>query len=245
MFFNFFIIVFTYFFIWFAVAVWKRDFSLFDIAWGGGLFLPIAYGYLNRISPSTTLLVLLMFLWALRLTLHIAKRHGIAGKDRRYLEMVKNWGRFWIYHGFFKVYILQATLACLIIVPEIYFVISPPGKLSIFSWIGFLLSLSGLLAEMVADYQLNAFKSKRSNGYFLQEGLWKYSRHPNYVGEVIFWWGLWIFCLPVVSIWTFVGPLTIYILLRYVSGVPPLENHWMKNPEFKEYAEKVPIFWPF
>ena len=108
-------------------------------------------------------------------------------------------------------------------------------------WIG------GFALEATADFQLKEFIKTKKKGQVLTSGAWAYTRHPNYFGEAMLWWGIWFICLGSVidlPLWTIIGPITINFLVRYVSGVPFLEKRYADNPEFQEYKKKVPIFIP-
>lgn len=238
-------ITYLYFFVWYCISLRKKDFSFFDLAWGGGVILPTIVAFPTRISPIKSILITLTILWAIRLTVHLNERYRRVGKDRRYLDMSQTWGKFWPIHGFFKVFLLQSTIACFVILPVLLLILSPAYSIPMISYLGVLIAALGLVLESVADYQLKLFKLKKSQDPFMRDGVWKYSRHPNYVGEVVFWWGIWICCLPYIPYWTVLSPLMMYLLIRYISGVPLLENHWKKNPDFRSYEKEVPIFWPF
>jgi steroid 5-alpha reductase family enzyme len=105
----------------------------------------------------------------------------------------------------------------------------------------------GLLFEAVGDYQLKVFKAKVENkGKIIQSGLWKYTRHPNYFGEAVLWWGIFLVGIGISApFYSIIGPITITVLVRYVSGVPLLEKKYQNRPDFIEYAEKTPVFIPF
>jgi steroid 5-alpha reductase family enzyme len=112
---------------------------------------------------------------------------------------------------------------------------------------GVALWFSGFLMEAVADYQLMRFmKDPANRGRILQAGLWRYSRHPNYFGEVSQWWGLWLIALSVPGGWvTVFGPLAITILILKVSGIPLLESRQTENPEYREYRKRTSAFVPW
>lgn len=241
----FWMLSYLYFFVWYCISLRKKDFSLFDLAWGGGVILPAIVAFPFRMSLIKSILIILISLWAIRLTVHLTDRYRRVGKDRRYQEMSQTWGKLWPIHGFVKVFLLQSTIACFVILPPLLLILSSADSIPMISYLGATIAGLGLVLESVADYQLKEFKLKKSQTPFMREGVWKYSRHPNYVGEVIFWWGIWIYCLPYIPYWSVLSPLMMHLLIRYVSGVPLLENHWKKNPEFPIYAKEVPIFWPF
>jgi 3-oxo-5-alpha-steroid 4-dehydrogenase 1 len=123
-------------------------------------------------------------------------------------------------------------------------------EINIFSWqfiVGVLIFLLGFLFETISDYQLFRFKKDKYNkGKIIQSGLWKYSRHPNYFGEALLWWGIALISISEFSdIYIFISPLLITYLLRYVSGVPMLEAKYKDNEEFKQYSKKTSVFIPF
>ena len=105
----------------------------------------------------------------------------------------------------------------------------------------------GFIFELVSDYQLQAFRDDASNrGKLIKSGLWRYSRHPNYFGEALLWWGIYLIACSVSFGWvTFFAPLFITILVRFVSGVPLLENKYKDRPEFQEYMKETNVFFPW
>ena len=100
--------------------------------------------------------------------------------------------------------------------------------------------------EAVADAQLAAFvRNPINKGQLIQSGLWKYSRHPNYFGEVLLWWGIWVFTLTVEGGWmTFLGPLTLTMLILFVSGIPMLEKKYEGRIDFEDYKKRTSVFIP-
>ncbi len=112
--------------------------------------------------------------------------------------------------------------------------------------LGVIIWVVGFLFEVVGDYQLKSFvQSEANRGKIMQQGLWKYTRHPNYFGEVTLWWGIYLIALSTSGGWmTVIGPVTISFLILKVSGIPLLEKEFMKNPEFQEYARRTSTFFP-
>ena len=104
----------------------------------------------------------------------------------------------------------------------------------------------GFVFESVGDAQLARFiKDPANKGKLMQSGLWQYARHPNYFGEVLMWWGLWIIALSVPNgLYGIIGPLTITFLILKVSGIPMLEKRMEENPEFVEYKKRTSKFFP-
>jgi steroid 5-alpha reductase family enzyme len=113
--------------------------------------------------------------------------------------------------------------------------------------IGLIIWLLGFVFESVGDHQLSKFKRKEENkGKIMTQGLWKYTRHPNYFGEVVMWWGIFLMALSVKNGWTaVVSPLLITFLLLKVSGITMLERKYAGNEEFQEYAKRTNAFFPW
>jgi steroid 5-alpha reductase family enzyme len=120
------------------------------------------------------------------------------------------------------------------------------SSLGLLDLLGIGIWLLGFYFEVVGDAQLAKFIKNPSNkGKLMQSGLWAYTRHPNYFGEVTLWWGIWLISLSVPNGWIgLIGPLTITILILKVSGIPMLEEKMAKNPEFAEYKRRVSMFLP-
>ncbi|MEI6789585.1 MAG: DUF1295 domain-containing protein, partial [Myxococcaceae bacterium] len=120
---------------------------------------------------------------------------------------------------------------------------TPLGLLDL---IGILVWSVGFFFEAVSDWQLSEFiRQPKNKGKLMQSGLWNYSRHPNYFGEVTQWWGIWLMALSVPGGWlSIIGPFTITILILKVSGIPLLEQKKAGNPEFEAYKKRVNKFFP-
>jgi steroid 5-alpha reductase family enzyme len=116
---------------------------------------------------------------------------------------------------------------------------------NIWTWIGATIWLIGFLFETIGDAQLSIFKKSNKNK-IIESGLWKYTRHPNYFGEVLLWWGIWVMSLVnFQNLWGIIGPLTIHYLILYVSGVPMLEKKYEGNPDFENYKKRTNRFLPW
>ena len=111
--------------------------------------------------------------------------------------------------------------------------------------VGFVIWAIGFCIEVLSDWQLDEFIKHKKKGEVMDKGLWKYSRHPNYFGEVTLWWGIWVISLSINPVWwSVIGPLTITFLILFVSGVPMLEKSMKKNKNFREYSKRTSIFIP-
>lgn len=249
------IAVFCYMCSVFVLAQIKRDNGIVDIAWGPGFVLIIWVINPNPAdwSIGQWAINLAVHLWALRLAWSIGKRNLGAAEDWRYANWRKEWGKWVVLRSFLQVFMLQGFFMLVIALPVII-VNSLPVEVQRFPLLltGFFVFAYGLVFEAVGDYQKSVFKSNPANsGKILQSGLWSVTRHPNYFGEAVLWWGIWIMTIGLP--WLFVAialisPITINYLLRFVSGVPMTEEKYEGDPAFEEYKSKVPPFipkWPW
>ncbi|MBP6859193.1 MAG: DUF1295 domain-containing protein [Candidatus Magasanikbacteria bacterium] len=242
------LILFAYMNVWFIVSLIKKRNDVADIAWGWG-FVVLAWAsfFLSKtVSWQSVLVNILITIWGFRLALHIYARHRGRQEDYRYLEWRKQWGKWFFVRSYFQVFILQGVFLFLIALPAIFLNLH-----STFSWvfgiIGLLIWLVGFFFEAVGDYQLSRFIGNPDNkGKIMQGGLWHYTRHPNYFGEVAQWWGIFIIALCAAgSFVTIIGPLTISILILFVSGIPLLEKKYIGNADFENYKKRTSVFFPW
>ena len=161
--------------------------------------------------------------------------------------MREKWGNKVNINAYFKVFMLQGMLMSIIALPIIFFNSSIISKFNIINIIGILMWIIGYYFEVVGDYQLKRFiKNPNNKGKIMTYGLWKYTRHPNYFGESVMWWG--IFFITLNSPLGYIGiisPTLITYLLVFVSGVPLLEKKYESNKEFQDYASKTSKFIPW
>ncbi len=244
----------AYMTLWFVIALIRKDNSLADIAWGLGFVIVAAYSFFFlRTSLFLPLLVTsLVAVWGLRLSFHIFRRNRTKGEDPRYAAWRAKWGRSFVWRSYLQVFLLQGFFLLVIASPVImvntYRWTVPPGNHGRGIWqAGLLVWVLGFLFEAVGDAQLARFKKDPANkGRIMDRGLWKYTRHPNYFGESLMWWGLWLIALEVPGGWTTVAsPLLITFLLAKVSGVPMLERRYAGNAEFQAYARRTSAFVPW
>lgn len=230
----------------FAAALAKKDNSIVDMAWGGG-FIMIA-GLTFFLQPGFTsrqlLVTLLVTLWGLRLLVHIAFRNRGRGEDFRYAKWRKEWGRWFIARSYFQIYMLQGIFMLVIAYPIIFTNASNREGIGVLQGLGTVIWLTGFFFEAVGDAQLTRFKRDQANkGKIMTRGLWTYSRHPNYFGEVMMWWGIFVITLP--EGWTtMVSPILITFLLLRVSGVTMLEKKYKGRSDFEDYARRTSAFFP-
>ncbi len=241
-------ILFVYMNTWFLIALLKKRNDVADIAWGLG-FVVMAWVsfFLSENFGSRGLLInILVSIWGLRLAWHIYNRNKNRAEDYRYLAWRKAWGNWFYLRSYLQVYLLQGALLFVIALPVLVINTSGDQNFTWFDSAGVAVWLIGFFFETIGDAQLAKFiKNPENKGKLMQSGLWAYTRHPNYFGEVAQWWGIWIAALSVSGAWiTIAGPLTITLLILKVSGIPMLEKKMMENPEFADYKRRVSIFLP-
>jgi steroid 5-alpha reductase family enzyme len=225
-------LVWLYMTIWYGIAKIAKRNDVADVAWGLG-FILISLLTLFQ-NPTTKMVVstVLVLIWGLRLAAHIYQRNIKKKEDERYKQ--------WKNNAYVKVFLTQGFFMWLISWPIFWSF----GGINQLNMAGVLVWLIGFYFEAVGDWQLKKFIENPANkGKIMQSGLWAYSRHPNYFGEVTMWWGIWLVNLGQ-NWWTIVGPMTITFLILKVSGVPLLEAKYAGNPEFEKYKKRTSVFLP-
>lgn len=233
-----------------AISVAIRDASIVDIAWGSGFVVVAWVAWLagDATGPRTLLVPLLASGWGLRLTLHLANRNLGKGEDYRYQAMRKaHPGNFPLW-SLVSVFGLQGALMYVVSLP-LQAVQAGSGEqaLGISDALGVLLFLTGLGFEALGDWQLQQFKKDPANkGLVMDRGLWRFTRHPNYFGDALLWWGLFVLAAGRPEmLWTVVSPLAMSFLLTRVSGVPLLEKSMARRkPGYAEYMKRTSGFFP-
>ena len=221
-----------------------RDrFDTVDIAWGLGFAVIAWVVELRQPNGLSLLLALMVTVWGLRLSLHIWQRTGFRKDDWRYEEIAKRWeGDTWV-RAYFSLFLLQGFLIWLISLP-----IQLAGASTGGSWLtglGLMLWLAGFVMEVVADRQLQSYLRQDKRPKVLDTGLWHYSRHPNYFGELLQWWAIGLMAVPVSYGWVgLIGPLVLTYLIVFVSGVPPIERRHMKDPDYVKYRQRTSMLIP-
>lgn len=231
----------------FLLSRFIRNNSIVDVFWGLGFTLVALTSliYYNELSWQKIIFNSMIALWGIRLALHIFIKNLGKPEDFRYAAWRKEWGKTEPVRAFFQVYLLQGSIMFAI---SAFIVFSNTANIKIDSGlifiIGSIIFIVGFLTESIADYQKSVFK-KTNPTALMREGLWAYSRHPNYFGEVVVWLGLFIASIPF-GFWYLglISFLITFYLLRFLSGVPMLEKSKEKNDEYQQYAKEVPVFFP-
>jgi steroid 5-alpha reductase family enzyme len=229
------------------LSVRLRDASIVDIFWGPG-FAMHAWTTLLLYPASTArawLLVAMATVWGLRLGVHLAWRNIGRAEDARYRQLREYCGpSFWL-TSLFVVFWLQALIMSLVAMPLIAGQLSP-APLWWLDGVGFAIWLTGLTCESISDWQLARFKANPANrGKVLDSGLWRYTRHPNYFGDFLVWWGIYATAAAGGAWWTVISPLLMSWLLMRVSGVSLLEKSLeARRPGYAEYQRRTSAFLP-
>jgi len=242
LFINCFFIILGYVSLWFFIACYKKRNDVADIAWGIGYIFICLYLFIKTDRwPVLLLLYSLVFVWGLRLSVHIYNRNKNKKEDFRYQAWRQEWGKNFFWRSYLQVFILQGFILLIIISPVIHAAASSPMNWNVFTWVGLCCWLIGFYFQATADQQLSVFmRQRKKQGEIMQTGLWKYSRHPNYFGEILMWWGVFIITLPLAdSVYFIISPVSITLLLVFVSGIPLLEKKYTGNAAFESYKKRT------
>jgi len=242
------VLIFVYFILFFFIAWIKKNNSIVDIGWGLGFVIVALFSlfYSGNFNFRTILVTTLVAIWGLRLFYHLINRNWGKPEDFRYANWRKEWGKWLNLRAFFQIFILQGLFMVIISAPILLVNVFSEDGFKSYDFIGLTVWIIGILFESIGDAQLAAFKKNSKNkGHIIKTGLWRFTRHPNYFGEATIWWGLFIISLSVkYGYIAIISPLTITLLLLFVSGVPLLEEKYKDNQEFKEYARITSKFFP-
>jgi steroid 5-alpha reductase family enzyme len=229
------------------VSVVRRDVSIVDSLWSLMILLcALVYVSLAQdTGPRTMILIALLLTWAIRLSLHITLRNHGEPEDRRYQEIRRNNQPYFEWKSLYIVFLFQGFLAWVICLPVVAAVggQAPPGPLD---YAGIALWLAGMFFEVTGDYQLTRFRrGNHAPDAVLDTGLWRYTRHPNYFGEAVIWWGFYLLALSAGAWWTIFAPLLMTFLLLKVSGVAMLEKDIAgRRPAYRDYIRRTNAFFP-
>ena len=233
---------------WFIASRVRGRNDIADVAWGLGFILAALVSLVaaGEYSARGLLVTGLVIIWGIRLALHIHIRNRGKGEDPRYRKWREEWGRWFALRSFLQVFMLQGVLLVLVAAPVIFVTAAPAAPFTWIDGLGLLVWLAGFVFEAGGDLQLSRFLRDPANrGKLMTGGLWRYSRHPNYFGEVTLWWGIWLIAAAVPRGWTTViGPLAITFLILKVSGIPMLEERYEGRADFQEYKSRTSAFFP-
>ncbi len=232
----------------FVPSFLARTEHYFDLT-GSLTYITVALGSALLASADARgwLIAALVTIWAVRLGSFLFVRVKQDGRDGRFDELKISFPRFlmvWTLQGLWVTLTLAAGMAAITSTER-----APLGALA---WIGVAVWAFGFVVEAVADAQKRAFRKREDREKdFITDGLWAWSRHPNYFGEIVLWAGIALIAAEVLSGWqwvTMISPVFVYVLLTRISGVPLLEargkKRWGEDPEYQAYRRNVPVLWP-
>jgi len=235
----------------------KEDNSYIDVFWGLTMLFPILALFLKKYIDGTYpdarswLMLIMVGIWSIRLAWHIGARH--TKEDFRYVDMRNRWmqnGQFGYYwRAFLYVFMLQGLFSLIVNSAALYTVIySENNILTWLDMVGVVIWTIGFAIEWVGDEQLKRHLADKTPGKqkFIAWGLWRYTRHPNYFGEAMLWWGVYLVACTVQTGWvTIYAPLWITILVRFISGVPLLERKYADRADWQKYCRETNVFVPW
>ncbi|NHJ33608.1 MAG: DUF1295 domain-containing protein [Asgard group archaeon] len=267
--------IFAFMTIMFFIAVLLKNNSIIDICWSLNFVLGVYISFLitslrnHQFNLVQIIITGLISIWGFRLAYHIGRRNIGKGEDKRYAERRESWTKNFYLKSFLLIFMLQALWASIAASPVIFanaiFYESPWQSWIIGTWeiyyptvwqivpvaIGGLFWLIGFFFESVGDRQLKSFiRNPENKGKIIENGLWKYTRHPNYFGEITMSWALYFITFANTE-WAhflvpfFVAPLMYHLLIRYFTGVPEVEKHLITKPGYKEYMERTSVLFPW
>lgn len=229
------------------VSVLKRDVSIVDSVWAF-MLLAAATVYATGAEPyteRTTLILTLVALWALRLSGHIIHRNWGEPEDQRYQDIRRKYEPNFELKSLGLIFWFQAGLAWIISMP-LWPALTIPVDWGTFDVFAVTVWTVGMIFEGIGDWQLSRFKADPANrGKVMDQGLWRYTRHPNYFGECLIWWGFFLFAMPSGAWWSVVGPLLLTYMLLKFSGVSLVEQTIVeRRPAYREYIARTNTFIP-
>jgi Predicted membrane protein len=238
--------------VWFFGVI-TRNSSLYDPYWSVAPIVIIPCWLQLKENPVTAmdmLFLMAVLFWGVRLTYNWASGWlGMEHQDWRYTILKKRTGNLWFIVNLFGINLMPTVLVFLAMLPA-YYGIFEDGCISIkpLSFLGFIVCITAALIQYYADKQIADFrKAAHNKGKCIEEGLWKYSRHPNYFGEISFWFGIWLIQVgKAPSLWkTIIGPVLIALLFVFIS-IPLMEEHVITTrPDYADYKKKVPMAVPW
>ena len=236
-----------------ALVLWlislkTRDVSIIDIFWAPGIaaVVDIAALLSDASAPRVSAALFLVNLWAVRLAAHIFARHD--GEDHRYAAMRHKFGARWWWWSLVQVFLLQAILMWFIAAPLVAVMLSSRAPMGVLDYLGVGIAAAGFLFEALADVQLARFRlDPRNKGKVMDRGLWRWSRHPNYFGESVMWWGFYLLGFSAAGAWWLIlSPVVVTLLLLQVSGVTLMEDKIEdRRPAYADYKRRVSAFVPW
>ncbi|GAC1372531.1 MAG: DUF1295 domain-containing protein [Candidatus Saccharimonadales bacterium] len=222
--------------------------KLTDISYSLTFILLAAYGLITApVTPYRVLILALVVIWGLRLGSFLFSRVLRKGRDSRFDDMRGDFPKF---AGF---WVLQGVTVWVVLIPALLALRTSHATISLLAWLGALIWATGVIVESIADYQKDRFSQNTANqGRYISSGIWSWSRHPNYFGEILVWVGVYLAAVTSLNapaaLIGLVSPLFITVLLLFVSGIPILEKNadakWGSEPEYQNYKRRTSLLIP-
>ena len=230
--------------LWFSTLKIRRA-DFIDIYWGPSFFFSalLIFFLNNNFTLASYIILILVGIWGMRLGLYLFFRNIKKDEDKRYIKIRDSIGNIGLY---FITYMIQVILIGLVSLPiQILIIQNEAIDLNFISLIGVIVTFTGIIIESIADLQMSKFKAIPNNkGKLMDKGLWQFSRHPNYFGDSLFWWGIFIFSYSYTSnLLIIISPIIMTYFLMRVSGVTLLERQLRHKKEgYEEYINNTSSF---
>jgi steroid 5-alpha reductase family enzyme len=233
---------------WYALALSTKRYDVVDSAWALGFILVawVSLALRSNFGSLQVISALIVSVWGVRLFGHLAQRNWHRSTDdARYATLRTRWGTAANRKAYTNIFLLQGLLIVAISTPMITIAFSRTQPNAV-SYAGWAIWLLGIAFETIADRQLADFiRNRKANSHaILDKGLWRYSRHPNYFGEIVAWLGAAVVACGAREWWGMIGPVVITLLILKVSGIPLLERRHAHDKHYQAYQRKTSIFFP-
>tara|TARA_Y100000994_G_scaffold123548_1_gene101419 strand:- start:534 stop:1403 length:870 start_codon:yes stop_codon:yes gene_type:complete len=223
-----------------------KNSSIYDPYWSvipPFLLLYWIYDIIGSLNIQSILILFSVLFWSLRLTFNWMRGwKGLNQEDWRYVDMRNYSGKWFEFSNFLGIHLFPTLIVFACCIPMKNAIVKTTNDLSFL--IGFIVCFIGVMYEIISDQQLYNFKKKNPGG-MIEEGLWKYSRHPNYYGEILFWWGIFIYGVNLDNyLLLILAPISMTIMFLYVS-IPWIENKILRTrAEYRQYQKNVSMLFP-
>jgi steroid 5-alpha reductase family enzyme len=229
------------------ISVAIRDASIIDMFWGL-LFVIMAWTlFAMQLGAGALKPFVFLFLvtaWGMRLAVHLTARNLGEGEDNRYRLWRHHGGETWWLKTYWRIYLFQGGLALIVATPVIAAFYGPEVFTTV-TWLGVIIWALGLGIESTADIQLTRFRADPDNeAKVMDAGLWRYSRHPNYFGDALMWWGLGLFTLSPMTLWSLLGPLAMTVIFLSLSNNVIERGLNKRHPAYEAYVKRTSVFVP-
>jgi len=236
--------------VFFFSEVFKNG-SLYDPYWS--VAPPVIIGYWiykahTDFSIVSVLIFLVTLVWSIRLTLNwIRGWRGLDHEDWRYIKLREENPRIYPFVNFTGIHLFPTTIVFICLIPAYYAIVESEPNLNITIIAGAVLCIASTIMAFIADEQMRAFRKKPVESACMESGLWKYSRHPNYLGEILFWLGIWVMAMGVEPTlwWTIFGWVTLTLMFVFIS-IPMMEKRSLaKRADYANLMRRIPMLLPF